>query len=431
MSENDNAVNNIPIPEGVVDPREYRKYILLTRNPFLRDTIFVTSEGEEINFGMLPDKLRKAIEHLSFSEQEKIWELKRRYNSLRGKIAVSKARAYGRWGCHGGKSRKEWETKPSPFETDVIELLGRMFTVAEVVKIMGEDNGIIINEEDVRDVLKRHVVEIEKKREDFRNKVTDVRLYHKRPRLEELSWMYSKMKMRYLALNSVDTYNALLRTLEQIRKEAEGDILNIRGALDVNIEATIQAHIQQEILKTINLKEIILGRVAARMNYDLGRLVAGLHNSYYAKFVDIGGDYDPSAEMEYPSASAYDFTAIERQHALEEETAKTTGQPSPSDFTPTAVPPETATAAGSLRQLFRNKIAFQRKKVEGRVANWDARGEMDKRTPPPEEHTFNRSRQGRGKDKVPPSQTSQGRYNNRNTEYYSGRDIYRRGEKKK
>ena len=57
--------------------------------------------------------------------------------------------------------------------------------------------------------------------------------------------------------------------------------------LDVNIEVTIQNHIQKEILRTINLKEIILGRVAARMNYDPKKLVAGLHNSYYAKFVDI------------------------------------------------------------------------------------------------------------------------------------------------
>ncbi len=126
---------------------------------------------------------------------------------------------------------------------------------------------------------------------DIVNKVTDVRLYNKRPRLEELAWMYSKMKARYVALNGIDAYNSMLRTLEQIRKEAEGDIININGVLDVNIEVKIQNHIQKEILRTINLKEIILGRVAARMNYDPNKLIAGLHNSYYAKFVEISGEY--------------------------------------------------------------------------------------------------------------------------------------------
>ena len=43
------------------------------------------------------------------------------------------------------------------------------------------------------------------------------------------------------------------------------------------------------------------------MNFDTKKLVAGLHNSYYAKFVDISGEYDEEAEMNYPSNQAYDF----------------------------------------------------------------------------------------------------------------------------
>ena len=46
-----------------------------------------------------------------------------------------------------------------------------------------------------------------------------------------------------------NAYNSMLRTLEQIRKEAEGDILTVNGVVDVNIEAQIQEHIQQEIYK--------------------------------------------------------------------------------------------------------------------------------------------------------------------------------------
>lgn len=400
----------IVIPEDVVNPKEYRKMIALERHPILRNVTYISSEGDEINIAMLPHMLKKRIEHLSPKEQEEVLELKRKYNQMRAKVSTSKSLAFGRAGCYGGKKKEELAVyKLSPFEEDIIELLGRMFTVAEVVRIMGEDNGVIVNEEDVKGILKKHIVEIERKREEFRNRVTDVRLYNKRPRLEELAWMYSKMKARYVALNGIDAYNSMLRTLEQIRKEAEGDILNINGVVDVNIEVTIQNHIQKEILKTINLKEIILGRVAARMNYDPKKLVAGLHNSYYAKFVDISGDYDPDAEMSYPSNSAYDFTMIERTAGREVMDVKAED-----------VTEEEASSASNVKDLFLSKIRKQKQEMEARQAGWDAEAER-KRPVAEEEEEFDRSKKkGRAKDYIPPSKTKAGQYKNKNTEYYSG-----------
>lgn len=398
------------IPEGVVNPKEYIKMVALEKHPILRNNIYISSEGDEINIGMLPHRLKKHIEHLSPKEQEDILELKRKYNQMRAKVTTAKALAFGRAGRYGGAKKENLAVyKLSPFEEDIIELLGRMFTVAEVVRIMGEDNGVIVTEDDVKSVLRKHIVEIEKKREEFRNRVTDVRLYNKRPRLEELAWMYSKMKARYVALNSVDAYNSMLRTLEQIRKEAEGDIININGVLDVNIEVTIQNHIQKEILKTINLKEIILGRVASRMNYDVGKLIAGLHNSYYAKFVDISGDFDPNAEMSYPSNSAYDFAEIERNA---EKTIL--------DIKAEDVTEKEKSAATNIKDLFLEKIRKQKQDMEARQAGWDAEAER-KRDDPDEEKEFDRSKlKGRSKDYTPPSKSKAGQYKHRNDDYYTG-----------
>lgn len=400
----------ITIPEDVVNPTEYKKMLALEKHPIIRNTIYISSEGDEINIGMLPHRLAKHIEHLSIKEQEDILELKRKYNQLRAKISTAKSLAFGRAGRYGGKSKDELAVyKLSPFEEDIIELLGRMFTVAEVVKIMGEDNGVIVNEDDVKGILKKHIVEIERKREEFRNRVADVRLYNKRPRLEELAWMYSKMKNKYIALNSIDSYNAMLRTLEQIRKEAEGDVLNINGVLDVNIEVTIQNHIQKEILKTINLKEIILGRVAARMNYDPKKLVAGLHNSYYAKFVDISGDYDENAEMSYPSNSAYDFAMIERTAGREVMDVKA------EDVTEAE-----RSSATNVKDLFLSKIRKQKQDMEARQAGWDAEAES-KRPVAEDETPINRSSNGRGKDKIPPSKTKAGQRKNGDKPY--GKEV--------
>jgi len=401
----------IPIPEGVVNPKEYKKMIALQRTKTIRNTMYITSQGDEINIAMLPHRLRKFIEHLSLKEQEDIMELKRQYNVMRGKISSAKAMAYGRAGCYGGRKKEEIAVyKLSPFEEDIIELLGRMFTVAEVVKIMGEDYSIIVNEDDVKEILKKHIVEIEKKREEFRNRVSDVRLYNKRPRLEELAWMYSKMKARYVSLNGIDAYTSMLRTLEQIRKEAEGDVVNINGSLDINVEVTIQNHIQKEILKTINLKEIILGRVAARMNFDTKKLVAGLHNSYYAKFVDISGDFDADAEMKYPSQSAYDFSVIE----------KTAGNKT-MDVKAEDVTEVEKSSAERTKELFLGKIRKQKREMEARQAEFDADAER-KRPVAKEEEKLDRNNlgRGRGKDNIPPSKTKAGKYKNKNTEYYSG-----------
>lgn len=404
-----NAMNNVLIPEDVVNPKEYKKMLALEKHPILRNTIYISSEGDEINIAMLPHFLRKRIEHLAPKEQEDVLEMKRRYNQMRAKVSTAKSLAFGRAGCYGGRKKDGLEVyKLSPFEEDVIELLGRMFTIAEVVRIMGEDNGVVVTEDDVKGILRKHIVEIERKREEFRNRVTDVRLYNKRPRLEELAWMYSKMKARYVALNSIDAYNSMLRTLEQIRKEAEGDVININGVVDVNVEVTIQNHIQKEILKTINLKEIILGRVAARMNYDPKKLIAGLHNSYYAKFVDISGEFDPDAEMNYPSSSAYDFVEIERN------AEKNTMDVKAEEVTETE-----KSAASNIRDLFLSKIRKQKQDMEARQAGWDAEAER-KRPTAEDEETFDRAKKGRGKDKIPPSKTAEGQRKLSKVSYYNG-----------
>ena len=386
------ANDKIEIPKEVVNPQAYKRMIALMRHPILQNTIYVSSEGDEINIAMLPHRLELKIAHLSPKEQDTVREIKRKYNQMRARITTEKAAAFGHSGRNGGRTKEELIKfqERSPFETDIIELLGRMFTITEVVQILGEENGAVVTEKDVKKVFKEHIVEIEKLREEFRNKVTDVRLYNKRPRLEELAWMYGKMKNRFNVNNSSEAYNSMLRTLEQIRKEAEGDILTVNGVVDVNIEAQIQEHIQQEIYKTINLKEIILGRVAARMGYDPAKLIAGLHNSYYAKFVQISGDFEEDAEMVYPSSQAYDFTQIEMKANRNPVPMK---QEEPTE--------KEKSSAFNIKALFLKKIEQQKRQAEARQNLWQGIA-TDAQIVEDEDEPIDRGR-GRAKDKIPPS----------------------------
>lgn len=354
----------IEIPEEVVDQKAYIKYTVLMDNPILKNRIIDLSDGGEVNIGLLPHVFKKKIEHLPPKEQELLLERKQDFMRLLQKKNIALAQAYGNAGRYGGRKNKDGELSYQKkaelaLEQDIITLLGRMFSIQEVVKILVEDNGIAVSTEKVKQIMAKNLVTIERAREEFRNKVTDVRLYNKRPRLEELAWMYSKMKMRYIAMNSTDAYNAMLRTLEQIRKEAEGDILNINGAIDVNLSVELQAHIQKEIIKTINIKEIILGRIAARMNYDCKKLVAGLHNSYYNQFVQISGDFDPNAEMQYPSLVNYDFAEIERKNVDRDDVVEIQAEP---------VKEEEHEKASSIRDLFLRKIRAQKEQYESRTS---------------------------------------------------------------
>lgn len=352
----------IVIPDDVVNRRAYLKYLAFSKHPILVNRIIQTSDGGEINLGTLPHRLRKDIEHLPPKEQELILERKQKYMQLLAKRASAQSMAWGIAGRYGKKGKEEIslaEKAERALEEDIVTLLGRMFTVSDVVRILAEDNGVSVSVVKVKEILKKHITTIERQREEFRNKVTDVRLYNKRPRLEELAWMFSKMKLRYITNNSTEAYNAMLRTLEQIRKEAEGDILNINGAVDVNLNVELQAHIQKEIIKTINIKEIILGRIAARMGYDCQKLIAGLHNSYYNQFVQISGDFNSDAEMKYPSLINYDFAEIERKNADRNDVV---------DIQAQEVTVEEHTKASDIKDLFLRKIREKREKYESRTS---------------------------------------------------------------
>ena len=345
-------MSKIEIPDVVVDKAAYVKFIALSRNPIIKNHYVETSDGENINLRTAPQWIRKYIAHLTPVEQEEIMQKKQEWQRINMKMRAAESTAFGK------KYGRVGRPKQDSLEHDIVEMLGKMFTIPEVVRIMGEDNEVIVSEDQVKSIMKRRLPEIERKREEYRNKVADVRLYSKRPRLEELAWMYGKMKMRYVAYNSIESYNAMLRTLEQLRKEAEGDQININGALDVNVNVEIQAHIQKEILKTINLKEIIIGRICARMGYDPKKLITSLHNSYYSKFVQISGDFDPNAEIEYPSLINYDYNEIERRNADVDDIV---------DITAEEIKDEEKDKADAVRQMFLAKIRAQRQQAEAKT----------------------------------------------------------------
>jgi len=309
-------------PDGVIDKKAYIKYIKLDRHPILNEAmIFKASDGEDINLAWFPHFLKKKIEHLPDNEQEDILIMKDTYSSINNNATVQKRLAFGLKQGRGATK----DGTPSLLDlrgTEIIDYFGRMFTTAEVLKVINKDWGIKFNSiKKLQEFRKQHSKEIEAAIERYKASYSDIRLGVKRSRLEEYTYLYGQQKTKYEDSKSNDSYRLLLQTLESIRKESEGDRLTIEGKIDVTYESNLQQHLRNEIFRTMNLKEVILGRVAARMGVSPVKLIYSLNSSYYKRFSNVLGDFDPveaEGDAIYPSQMNYDFERIGKaQKALD------------------------------------------------------------------------------------------------------------------
>jgi hypothetical protein len=105
------------------------------------------------------------------------------------------------------------------------------------------------------------------------------------------------------------------------------------------------------------------------MNISTANLVKSLHDSVYAKFTHISGQYDPNAIMQYPSQSPYDFAEIERKHNAGEfaETAVTEED----------MKPQQKAQAKQIKEMLLEKIRKQRKEQDERMKRFDTMAETN------------------------------------------------------
>jgi len=305
--DQDNKATLLDLPEGVIDIVEYKKYIAFSRLPILnKGRRYQSIEDDDliIDLARFDHHIKELISHLSPEEQEFIIDQKAKYRKALGQMNMAKRKAFGNELKRGLKN-----TFLEQRMDDVIELFGRMFDIQEVTQIINEEWNTPVSKATVSDFRQKYFKEIEQRQERYKNNYQHLRLTHKTSRLEEMSYLYQTAKMRYKESESIADYNLMLRTMEQIRKEIEGDRLTINGASQFKFDDELKQHMQNEVFSKLVLKEIILGRFAARMNTSVERLVSSLNRSYYSKFMS---PEIKNSEILYPSMVNYDFVKIER-----------------------------------------------------------------------------------------------------------------------
>lgn len=323
----------VDIADIVQDANAYRMWLKLEESEWLTEKRqYTASDGGLIDLAIVHPWLKKRILHLPPAEQEHIWELKNtKYQPTRLLANQWKKKAFGT--IPGPKKQKSDDPKKAkaydnamvakfamlvPRTTELIELFGRMFTIDEAYVICVEDWGLPANKKQLSDFRNHYGEIIADKINHHKKSFADLRLGIKKSRLEELCWLYAEMKKDYKSSRSVKLVEQMRGTLQDIRKEIEGDKVVIEGNLDINIEASVNEHLQNEVLKNISLRDLIIGRVAARVNQNPALMVYYLTRSYYNKFSGTTGPVE-DAEYEtikYPNDIGYDFDMIQKRQVL-------------------------------------------------------------------------------------------------------------------
>ena len=201
-----------------------------------------------------------------------------------------------------------------PRKQEVIELFGKMFQIGEVYGIVNKEWGLEVSWNGLEKFRAKYIEEITELQEQYKQTYSDIRLVHKRSRLDEYAWLYHVTKEKYLN-SQVDVDRRFLKELlESIKKEVEGDIITVNGNIAMSIEATLNIHIQQEIFKGLAVNEVILSRVCSKLSINPFFMLWKLQTSYYKRFNGFSPETTAesmNSEPVYPSAVTYNLDSIQ------------------------------------------------------------------------------------------------------------------------
>lgn len=315
----------ILIPPQVTDKEAYLEYIRLQEKLTTdKDYYFQTSDPELIiNTMSNAGRIEEVTRHLPPEEVQKILTIATRLRKISSKAAFLRKKSFGLQ-RQGGNSqlievtyKRDHKLFYAERGSEVLEYFGRYFTIAEVHRIVTQEWLYPININTLKQYRVDNIDKITERQEEFKREIGDIRLGHKRSRLEEYSYLFATRRDIYSKSKHRDDSKELRAILEAVRKEVEGDTLTINGQLNINHELRIQTQINDQLMKGLNLKAFILASVSAKLGMDPVVLQHKLINSYYAKFTGFKpADNDLLADqIIYPSQLIYDFDMIKVENS--------------------------------------------------------------------------------------------------------------------
>jgi len=313
--------NKLIIPENNqedISP-EKQEFLALKVEVFESEDRFIKTSDAKITIDCIDSisKIKSQVTHLGFTERERVME---QVKSFKLKMEKFRKMRHQYLDTSIPEISRQWLDEKS---SKIIDMFGRFYTPEDIYKVIRVDWGVEeVDLVSLQCFYEQHIETIQELRTQYKESIDDLRLTHKKVRLEELTNMYGVRKDIYSTTSSKLDEKALLDLLAAIRKETEGDVININGKLDITAEISIKHQLQQEILKDFNLSFLIVSHVAARLGINPLHIVNRLANSYYAKFSGFARSANIlEEEIVYPTNLIYDFNEIakkQEQFAIED-----------------------------------------------------------------------------------------------------------------
>lgn len=314
----------VKLPEGVFDEESFVEWYRLDRD-LKAEASRISKCGIRLNM-MSPINKKQIAKIKDKAEREAIEKEWKLYNKKKGNLLYLRNKVFSQIQASSTdydkffkNHRSEVDYKPQKdtystqldkYAAQIIALFGKFYTLEQVAEILRTEFGISnLPITTLSNFRLRHIENIKEIQEEYKRDYGEIRLTHKRSRLEELNELYFERKIIYNQTKLKDDYKLLLQTIEQVKREVEGDIITINGTLDINVEVTVQSHIHQELMKGLSIRDIVVGRIAGRVGVNPVFLISRLHNSFYKKFNGFSL-IDSASEVSYPSEVVYDFDRI-------------------------------------------------------------------------------------------------------------------------
>lgn len=310
--EQQELVNNSEVE--ILDVHAFLKYHELKK--YCERVRQCTIDNLTVDLGSHNDPFYAKIMDLPDALQAKFESKKKNYTKIHNNMLNFKKTAFG-IGKNKPDGLKKSQTLLISKRLELLELFGRMYSVKEVYAIIRDEwKSKELSLNDLTQFYVNNFETIQKQIELHRNDYSKLRLTAKTSRLEELGWTATILKRKIQKTESREDIKAFKDILAEIRKECEGERMTIEGSLNMNIQADVNVHIRSQLATGINLKEIIIGKIAAKNNLSAAEFVKDLNGSYYAKLNHFISDMAEDADFDilggFPSQQPYDFEKIRR-----------------------------------------------------------------------------------------------------------------------
>lgn len=303
-------------PENVKNLDAWKELTRLEHHPLVTSAeAHVCSNGYVVNMKMTADKLKVKLaeNNVPSSEVERLLKSAKLLRSMLTHMAALRRRV---WGFKNEGEKASFNSFTEFKKQEILELYGKFWTHDEVIEHIYTLYGVTLSKGSLGLWRRKYVEEIAQLQEAHKRDFSDLRLGYKRSRLEEYTELYGIQKFKWKQTESREDYKLMLATLQEIRKEVEGDKLVIDGNFHVQVEHEINLKVQREALKTLNIYDIVISRLAAKAGISPMKIISRLHSSFYAKHSGLGRTVNYEDEIIWPSQQSYDFEALGKQQAV-------------------------------------------------------------------------------------------------------------------